>query len=125
MKKTISLLLFFIVGVTAFGIGVFAVDLSPPNLVQPNAVTLKTSDYVSSVVNPLVDLDQKAIINDPGTSTGKAKAIAVSKVETSAESDIKIFTAKTAYRVFDLPPNLGNHGFDGNMANQIRAQPGN
>jgi hypothetical protein len=116
MKK----LLLFIVAIVTFSLGCFAVDLSPPNVTSESCFTQTEKQSVLATnfdsVQDSVIAENKLIANQ------KVKAITVSKIETSAESDINKLTAKTLSKFFDLPPNLRDiESYNGNIANNIRA----
>lgn len=120
MKKTFLIL----VALLSFVVGVFAVSLSPPKIARKQCVLQsKTEKQLVAQVNFESNQD-KRIVQNKLIEIQNEKAITVlSYKETPAEFDTNKLTAKTADKTFDLPPIIGIKVFNGNIANQIRAQP--
>jgi len=120
MKKTFLLL----VALLSFAVGVFAVSLSPPKSVQKQCVKQSNSEKQLAAQINLDQNQDKKMVQNKLIETQNTKALTVSaQKEIPAEFDTNKLTAKTADKTFDLPPILGIKVFNGNIANQIRAQP--
>lgn len=119
MKKTFL----FIIALLSFVVGVLAVDLSPPP--KPQKPCLQSGTEKQSVAPVVLEsIQDKSIVQNKLIEIQNEKAITVSvQKEILAEFNTNPLTAKSAYKTFDPPPNIGIEVFNGNIANQIRAQP--
>jgi len=122
--KTMKKLTILIITLIAFVVGGMAMDLSPPNPPDQTAIILEKSETVSPAIVTLDSFQDAIIANREMTQSQKAQAITGSQYNgTPAECDTNQITGETVNQIFDLPPNLRSKGYNGNLANQIRADP--
>lgn len=114
-------LIFPIVALLTFVVGVFAVDLSPP---IPATNVAQTNKSDCSVMKINLDSFQEIFISskyEPKNLNRKAEIITTNNFYPNFS--INNHQAKIAKNIYDLPPDEYRQklGFDGNKANQIRA----
>jgi len=124
MRKTMKKLLLFLIAMLTFTSFCFAVDSSPPTNCESQTFIQFQTENQSAFTMSFDSVQDSVIVENKLIANQKLKAIAVSSnYETSAELNINKLTAKTDYIIFDLPPNLESKGYNGNIANKIRAEP--
>lgn len=118
-------LIFPIVALLAFVVGVFAVDLSPPTTPITNVAQTNKSEC-NSVTKIKLDefMTFQVCSKEPNNLNRKAEATTTNNFYPNFGDSIN-HQAKIAKRIYDLPPNEYRQklGYNGNKANQIRADP--